>query len=271
MKVLIKVILALLPFVSTAWAQLSILPESKRYNQPQRIIVDRVSEVQSGNRRHTESRPVNLENINRQLELLEEIERLKKEKHEIAKIRNPRPHIVEIPISVRTLDEFKGFILNSSLVTNTPSEITIYSGIKTGPLRNAKFDCRGQMEGYRVKAYCTRAILQDRGIDVKILVRDGVDGAASIKPSKVWTGEEEEFLKMGFSTFAAALFDSAKSRSRTIVGDSENHNSKNRTLDGLFGVADQGRQRAEKGLNSIQTVGVINSGTEVVLQVLEGF
>jgi hypothetical protein len=268
-----KVFIAILAFYmlssGSAYAALSVLPENMRYNQPQKIYVDRVKETKSSQQREEKRDTVSA--IGKQLDLYSEIERLRTENRELQKIRNPRPHVIEVPLSVRSLDEIHGTILNSSIVTSGSSEITIFSGASSGPLKNAKFDCTGHVEGQRVKAYCSRIILQDREIEAKILVRDGFDGAASIKPDKIWTGEEEEFLKMGFATFAGALFDSAKGRSRTAIGDTENQDAKNRTLDGLFGVAEQGQRQSQRNLQQIQTVAVLNSGKRVVLQFLEAF
>lgn len=250
-------------------ANLSELPESMRYNQPQKIFIDRVTEKNSAQLRDNQVDAVS--NVSKNLDLYSELERLRSENKKLKKNKNPKPHILEIPLTVRALDEISGSILNSSIVTAGSSEMIIYSGVKDGPLKNAKFDCTGQVEGQRVKAYCSRIILQDREIEARILVRDGFDGAASIKPDNIWTGEEEEFLKMGFATFAGALFDSAKNRSRTVIGDTENQDAKNRTLDGLFSVADQSQRQANSRRQGLQTVAVLNSGKEVILQFLEGF
>lgn len=242
---------------------IKLLPDSKRYNQPQKIYIDSVQEVRSATSRTTDVKIIREDHS-------KEIERLKRENLKLRGTGKSNPIVINLPTKIRPLDEFKGVILNSTLVTSYDSEVVVVSSEKKGPLKGAKLDCTARLQGSRIKAYCTRAIYPNREIETKILLRDFTDGADVILPKKIWTSEESDFVKLGFSTFAAALFDSAKERSVTAIGDTENASSKNRTLDGLFGVADMGRRNTEKGLNEIKMAAVIESGTPVLIQFLEG-
>lgn len=274
----------LLLLILTNAEAISLLPPDERYGQPKREVVEveRVIHQRSApnrdraRRRHTgRSNNRGLDNnLNEDYKtdayyLMEHLNNANEKIRKLTERRGLRPHVIEKGLHIMPLDEFKGIILNSALVSNHQSEITVVSLERDGPLQNAKLDCRGSVLRQRIKAYCSRIIWPDRVEDVRVLLRDGVDGVDAIKADEFWTGEEAEFLKASFATLAGGFFDSAKNRSRNDFGDVENAEAKNRLLEGLISVADDNTQKALGRTRQQQIVAVLEAGTKVTIQFLE--
>lgn len=237
---------------------LNVLPEDERYGnekviEKERVIYrDRVRErMAAQKKKHTAVKPTE-----------------RKVRKKTTRV-SASPIIIERKSEIRSLDRFNGEIPDSALVTGSGSEIIVVSSEKKGPLQDAKLKCQAGIDGLRVKIYCNKVIFPDREFSAKVLVRDGFDGASSVKADKVWTGEEQGFLKSAFATFSGAFFDSAKSRSETDFGEVPNSNSRNRVLDGLFDVAGDVSDKTAREANRIKTVAVLDAGRKVKIQFLE--
>lgn len=275
-------------FFSLPLFGIDLLPPEERYGRPreriievERIVYEKSAPEKNGSGIDSSPAHGHYSTLNNQVSnsmddyqrdayiLMQQLNQANERIRELTTKRGPIPHIVERNFSIMPLDEFRGIILNSALISNYSSEITVHSVEPNGPLQGATLDCSGSMLRKRIKVYCSRIIWRNDVKDIHAILRDGVDGVDAIKADEVWTGEEAEFLKASFATLAGGIFDSAKGRSRTDIGDVENAEAKNRVLGGLISVADENTQRSMRRTQQQEIVGVLEAGKMVTIQFLE--
>lgn len=172
---------------------------------------------------------------------------------------------------INSLDRFPGVILDSEPISNVISETTVLLSVTSGPLESAKLDCRSTLQGKRVKTICSRLILKNGDEhSVDVLVRDGIDGASTIKPHKVWTPERDEFFKGLWSTIASVVADTSKDRRETELAEYEEISLKNKSLDAAGEVAKDLTVDSLRKSRSQAPVAIIESSTKVIIEFING-
>lgn len=180
------------------------------------------------------------------------------------------PIVIENYHRVKALDSFNGLLRDSSVFTQSPSEVVVHADESNGLLSGGKLRCMGGVFVQRVKIYCDLLITPEKEYPVKVLIREKMDGVSTLMPDKFYTGEEARFIKQSFSSFFGGIMDASKQRDMTISGEKERVTAKNKIYDGLFAVSENADDGLKKQISEVPVAAVINSGREVRIEFLEG-